>query len=179
MMSFSLNLSIHNSRTREPFDSRTKQVEYVGNVIWENTLRQRALERSVHVISLNKFEIKQWSTFRKQLSRAYSSLAWLQEGFALVCVSEGRGWYACSVRVLTYLCINTYVGAYNLKYLHMCTCNFLSEMRNQDKKSQKNLSSCLLSNAEIGTQVYLDERLLDTREVGTRFQKPKWWETKK
>lgn len=59
MMSISLNLSIHNCKTREPFNSRTKQVEYVGNVIWENTLRQRALERSAHVIGLNKFKIKQ------------------------------------------------------------------------------------------------------------------------
>lgn len=59
MMSISLNLSIYNCGTREPFDSRTKQVEYVGKVIWENTFRQRALERSVHVIGLNKFKIKQ------------------------------------------------------------------------------------------------------------------------
>jgi len=33
----------------------------------------------------------------------------------------------------------------------------------QDEKSQKNLSSCPLSNAEIATQVYLGERLLDSR----------------
>lgn len=58
MTSISLNLSIRNCKTREPFDSGSKQVEYVRNVIWENTLRQRALKRSVHVMGLNKFKIK-------------------------------------------------------------------------------------------------------------------------
>uniref|UniRef100_A0A663N5C7 Solute carrier family 12 member 8 n=1 Tax=Athene cunicularia TaxID=194338 RepID=A0A663N5C7_ATHCN len=33
--------------------------EYIRNIIWENTFRQRALERSVHVIGLNKSKIKQ------------------------------------------------------------------------------------------------------------------------
>lgn len=59
MMSVPSDLSIHNCGTREPFDSTAKHFEYVGNIIWENTLRQRALERSVHVIGLNKFKIKQ------------------------------------------------------------------------------------------------------------------------
>lgn len=59
MTSVSSNLSIHNCGTREPFDSRAKHIEYVGNIIWENTFRQRALERSVHMIGLNKFKIKQ------------------------------------------------------------------------------------------------------------------------
>lgn len=128
MTSISLNLSIPNCRTREPFDSRTKQVDYVGNVIWENTLRQRVLKRSVHVISLNKFKIKQWSTFRKKLMRAYSSLAQPWEGFVLVCVSEGRRWYARSVHVFMYLYIHTYVGACICKYPHVWMCNFLSKM---------------------------------------------------
>lgn len=163
MSSISLNLSIHNCRTREPFDSRTKQVECVGNVIWENTLRPRALEMSAHVIGLNKFKIKQRSTFRKKLMRVCSSLARPREGFALGCVSEGRGWYTHSVHVLVYLCINIYVGAHRHKYLHVCRCNVLSRMRNQDEKSQKNLSFCLLSNVEIASWVYLDERLLDSR----------------
>lgn len=45
MTSISLNLSIHNCKTREPFDSRSQQVEYVGNVIWENILRQKAFKK--------------------------------------------------------------------------------------------------------------------------------------
>lgn len=83
MTSISLNLSIQNCKTREPFDSRSQQVEYVRNVIWENILRQKALKRFVHVIGLNKFKIKQYSTLRKQLRRVYSSLA---QGQGEICI---------------------------------------------------------------------------------------------
>jgi len=64
-------------------------------------------------------------------------------------------------------------------YLHAWMCNVLfGTCENLDERSQKNLSLCLLNNAEVATRVYLDKRSLGIREVDNRFQKPMLWENK-
>lgn len=151
----------------------TKHVEYVGNLIWENTFRQRALERSAHMIGLNKFKIKQWRTFSKQLMRAHSSLARPLGGFAGFCVSEGTwcGHPHLLVSIFIHPPIHWQVCEVH-GWVQAWMCSFLSRMR-----KIKSPSSCAIC-AEKATRVYSGERLLDSRYVRTRFQKCGWWETK-